>query len=100
MAKENKDVSGGDRGLILFAVVLAINIWMFSIPPSFRRQQLCPAEYLEQYPQAECITAETWRGQIVDYYRNGGGVQFDFSVDPATVAKNKAMLDNMFGGKQ
>jgi hypothetical protein len=28
------------------------------------------------------MTPEEWRTGIMEYYKNGGGVKFDFSVDP------------------
>jgi hypothetical protein len=40
-------------------------------------------------PESKCITAGDWVSNIQEYYRNGGGIQFDFSleedVDPPKV---------------
>lgn len=33
------------------------------------------------YPNKNCITAKEWTKGVGDYYKNGGGVQFDFSIE-------------------
>ena len=77
---------GTGRGAILLGVVLAACVWIFSIPPEYRRAYLCGSERCVQDRQAylcnDCMTPEEWRSGIIEYYKNGGGVKFDFSVDP------------------
>jgi hypothetical protein len=33
------------------------------------------------------MTTDEWTSGIADYYKNGGGVHFDFSIDPKTKAQ-------------
>jgi hypothetical protein len=33
------------------------------------------------YPNKNCITANEWVRGVGDYYNNGGGVHFDFSIE-------------------
>lgn len=75
------DPTGRKRGLILFPVILFIATWLFSIPPEFRRARICTEQQVIDNPSSKCITAKNWVIGIQDYYRNGGGVDFDFSVD-------------------
>jgi hypothetical protein len=42
---------------------------------------------------------EEWTTDIAEYYRNGGGIQWDFSIDPNTLAENKQFVENLFGNK-
>ena len=74
------------RGQIIFGVVLLFNIWMFSIPPYFRRVEFCTTPECEQNRAAcnDCVTFSEWTAGISDYYKNGGGIHFDFSIDPKT----------------
>ena len=95
---------GGDRGLILFILVMLVNVWLFSIPPYFRRVLICPDPLptgcettTPRTKCQECITAEEWKQGVVDYYQNGGGIQFDFSINPATLEANKKALQGVLG---
>eukprot|EP00568_Trieres_chinensis_P004048 CAMPEP_0183292988 /NCGR_PEP_ID=MMETSP0160_2-20130417/1851_1 /TAXON_ID=2839 ORGANISM="Odontella Sinensis, Strain Grunow 1884" /NCGR_SAMPLE_ID=MMETSP0160_2 /ASSEMBLY_ACC=CAM_ASM_000250 /LENGTH=156 /DNA_ID=CAMNT_0025454039 /DNA_START=39 /DNA_END=509 /DNA_ORIENTATION=+ len=86
LAKGDSDDAGPDplglrRGLYLFLIVGLINVWSFSIPPEFRRAQFCSAEQVELNPGSHCITTEKWVEGIADYYKNGGGIHFDFSIE-------------------
>lgn len=98
----------GTRGQVLLAIALLLNVWMFSLPPSFRRQNICTEEGYEkvvikggaqQGDDNYCITTEMWKDSIVEYYKNGGGVVFDLSIDPKTLERNKAIWDATFGEK-
>lgn len=97
------------RGLILFGLVLALNVWMFSLPASFRRRNVCNDDVYQRIvvdsgvkPNDDryCITMEMWKQSIVDYYKNGGGVEFDLSIDPKTLERNKMLWESTFGGSQ
>jgi hypothetical protein len=83
------------------ALVLLANVWVFSIPPEFRRAYICPNPSCEANRVAckNCVTLEEWTNGIQDYYRNGGGIQFDFSIDPATLEYNKQVLEGVLGSK-
>jgi len=79
----NKDVSsedrgsdkvnsiiGIDRGLYLFAIVMAINVWFFSIPVEFRRTRICNEADTRDNPKL-CMTSKQFTTGISDYYKNG-----------------------------
>mmetsp|Transcript_20546 Transcript_20546/g.42440 ORF Transcript_20546/g.42440 Transcript_20546/m.42440 type:complete len:169 (+) Transcript_20546:86-592(+) len=76
------DPTGLKEGFVLFGVVLLLNVWLFSVPPEYRRARFCSEEDVALYPDSKCTTFKAWRTGIMDYYANGGGVQFDFSIDP------------------
>lgn len=63
------------RGYIVFAFVLLVNVWLFTIPVEFRRAYICPTSRAEN-----CMPLASWVGGIKDYYANGGGIEFDFSI--------------------
>jgi hypothetical protein len=70
---------GTDVAPYLLAFSCAIAVWLFTIPVEFRRTKLCSEEETVQYPTL-CTTPAKWSRDIQDYYANGGGVKFDFSV--------------------
>jgi hypothetical protein len=91
------------EGGVLLTLVLTVCAWLFTIPPEFRRAYMCPAEiYCNQDPTVcqECTTWGQWFDGVGEYYKGGGGIHWDFSVDPKTVEKNQNKMDNMFGDKQ
>jgi hypothetical protein len=75
------DTDGTDVGKYLLLFVFLVNVWAFSIPVEFRRARFCTEEDVRLYPDRHCTTFETWKTGIIDYYANGGGVNFDFSVE-------------------
>jgi len=92
LSNEGKKANDGtDRGAFLLAAVLLACIWIFSIPPEFRRAYLCGSERCVQDRSAylcnDCMTTDEWKQGIADYYRNGGGIKFDFSIDPNSKMK-------------
>jgi hypothetical protein len=90
---------GTGRGLIFQAFVLGICIWLFTVPPEFRRTYFCPADIYCQEEgscQRECVTYDQWFQNVGDYYKNGGGIQWDFSIDPKTKQVNQEKLDSIF----
>eukprot|EP00980_Cylindrotheca_fusiformis_P007675 scaffold1609_cov91-Cylindrotheca_fusiformis.AAC.1 len=91
---------GTGRGLILQGIILGICIWLFTIPPEFRRAYFCPADiYCQEVGSCtkECFTYGQWFQQVGDYYKNGGGIQWDFSIDPRTKQANQEKWDALFG---
>lgn len=61
------------RGLVLFGFTIFLCVWLFSIPPEFRRAYFCsPA--CEENPMYcnDCVTPQQWVSGIVEYYQNGG----------------------------
>ena len=63
-------VQGMNSGLYLGALVLALNVWIFSIPVEFRRTRICNEADTAAFPN-RCMTGEMWRSGIADYYKNG-----------------------------
>ena len=103
-AEREKDAvsyDGSGRGRYLFGLVLFICIWQFSIPPTFRRAKFCPPACAKERAlcRKPCVTIEEWTSDIVQYYKNGGGIQWDFSIDPNTLAENEKFVQNLFGSK-
>lgn len=92
---------GVGRGRYILVLVLFICIWQFSIPPTFRRAKFCPPACAKERTMCrnQCVTVEEWTTDIAEYYRNGGGIQWDFSIDPNTLAENKQFVENLFGNK-
>ena len=73
------------RGNILFAFSLLVCVWSFSIPPELRREHFCFSEKCRLDNTAplcyDCITFSEWTGKVADYYKGGGGIKFDFSIE-------------------
>jgi hypothetical protein len=61
---------GIDRGVYLWAIVIAINIWFFSIPVEFRRTKICNEADSRDYP-TKCMTSKQFTTGIAEYYKNG-----------------------------
>mmetsp|Transcript_28870 Transcript_28870/g.42435 ORF Transcript_28870/g.42435 Transcript_28870/m.42435 type:complete len:165 (-) Transcript_28870:268-762(-) len=75
------DTDGIGAGKYLLFLVMLVNVWAFSIPVEFRRAQFCTEEQVRLNPDSHCITFENWKSGIIDHYANGGGVDFDFTVE-------------------
>lgn len=75
------DPGGITEGVYLLAIVGLFNVWMFSIPPEFRRARFCTEEDSIQYADRHCTTFKAWKTGVAEYYANGGGVHFDFSIE-------------------
>ena len=75
-----------NRGVALFALVAVACIWIFSIPPEFRRAHWCTTEQCvnNRHKCYDCVTFSEWSSEITNYYRSGGGFHLDFTVDPNT----------------
>jgi hypothetical protein len=95
MASKGKYDFGSGRGKIIQVIVLAVCVWSFSIPPEFRRARFCTTSGCVENRAScnDCVTFSEWKIKVVDYYKGGGGVNFDFSIDPATKEANKEMMD-------
>jgi hypothetical protein len=89
--KKQVAADGTQRGAWLLGAVLLACLWIFTIPPEFRRAYLCGSDRCVQNRSAylcnDCMTPDEWKQGIVDYYRSGGGVKFDFSIDPNSKMK-------------
>jgi hypothetical protein len=81
--RNNQDVYGINRGVILQTITLLFCIWLFSIPPEFRRAHFCfgvESCLANRSKCSDCVTFAEWTEKVTQYYRNGGGVHFDFSI--------------------
>jgi len=82
----NNNVYGIQRGVPLLILALAWSVWSFSLPLEFRRAHFCFSDRCVEHPSAnmcyDCVAFSAWTKDIVTYYQQGGGVQWDFSVDP------------------
>lgn len=100
--KSGKAVDGTGRGAIIQIFAVGICVWLFTVPPEFRRTYFCPAE---MYCQEEgkctrpCTTYSEFFKKVGDYYRGGGGIQWDFSISPETLKENQEMKEAIFGSK-
>lgn len=92
-----RSTDGTDVGIYILGFVFAICIWLFTIPPSFRRSNICTVSP-EVAPAVNCVSLQEWISDVGDYYKGGGGIQWDFSIDPATLAKNEEMKQALLGG--
>eukprot|EP00585_Thalassiosira_rotula_P002516 CAMPEP_0196134700 /NCGR_PEP_ID=MMETSP0910-20130528/3538_1 /TAXON_ID=49265 /ORGANISM="Thalassiosira rotula, Strain GSO102" /LENGTH=115 /DNA_ID=CAMNT_0041394687 /DNA_START=247 /DNA_END=594 /DNA_ORIENTATION=- len=80
-AKRNAETYGMANGQVILLIAMIFNVWIFSIPVEFRRAKFCTEEDVRLNPDSHCTTFGMWREGIADYYANGGGVNFDFSVE-------------------
>ncbi|KAG7356982.1 hypothetical protein IV203_001670 [Nitzschia inconspicua] len=71
---------GLGRGGVLLAIALLINVWFFTIPTEFRRTRLCNETDTRAYPEL-CMTPKMFVSGIAEYYKTGGGINFDFSIE-------------------
>ena len=80
------NIDGSERGNIIMAFVFFVCVWLFSIPPEFRRAHICTTQVcVENRARCyDCRTFEEWTSDIKAYYAGGGGIQFDFSIAPET----------------
>ena len=75
--------TGWTQGIPLLIIVFLWNLWFFTIPPEFRRSRLCDEADAAAYPE-RCMTANQFASGIVEYYKGGGGIQWNFEVGSST----------------
>jgi hypothetical protein len=76
----NAAVDGSGRGLVLMALTLTACVWIFSIPPQYRRAHICATNV----ERSDCVPLGSWASDVQEYYRHGGGIHFDFTIDQST----------------
>ena len=85
MASDDKEkksrIDGSKEGTYFFAAVLVANIWVFTLPTEFRRAHLYPEGNAQIYSDPKGMTAKDWAAGVAQYYANGGGIKFDFSIE-------------------
>ena len=76
------NVDGSREGRVLLIISCLAVVWGFSIPPEFRRARICTAEQVAAAAkEAHCTTFDNWKSELSQYYKDGGGVKFNFSVE-------------------
>ncbi|KAI2513447.1 hypothetical protein MHU86_921 [Fragilaria crotonensis] len=78
------EIYGIERGYPILAFFFLLSAWFFTIPPQFRRARFCASDICVQTRCNDCVTVTEWVTGIQDYYRNGGGIKWDFSIDPSS----------------
>mmetsp|Transcript_9748 Transcript_9748/g.20174 ORF Transcript_9748/g.20174 Transcript_9748/m.20174 type:complete len:163 (-) Transcript_9748:156-644(-) len=83
----NQKVDGTGRGSYILGFTLLVCIWFFTIPTEFRRAHIC-TEICDETTVTcyDCMSSDEWVDGIVSYYKSGGGIVWDFSIDPKTKA--------------
>lgn len=77
----DSDPGGLKEGKYILLLAMVFNVWLFSIPPEFRRARFCTDEDVILHPERHCTTFGAWRKGVAEYYAGGGGVEFDFSIE-------------------
>ena len=76
------NVDGTQEGRILLIISCLAVVWGFSIPPEFRRARICTEEQVAAAAkEAHCTTFDNWKSELSQYYKDGGGIKFNFSVE-------------------
>ena len=73
-----------DKGKRILEAAMLVVIWSFSIDVKLRRVHFCFTEACEANLSRcyDCVTFGEWIDMVKEYYKNGGRVFFDFSIDP------------------
>lgn len=82
--QEGKVNDGTERGIPILALTLLGCVWLFTIPPEFRRAFICPSEICVENRDKcnDCRTLSEWKDGVKEYYDSGGGIVWDFSIAP------------------
>jgi hypothetical protein len=80
MSNYDGSIDGTNVGPYMLVATCVFAVWLFTIPTEFRRARFCSEADTLKYPTI-CTTPGRWTSGIKDYYSNGGGVKFDFSVE-------------------
>ena len=76
------NVDGSREGRVLLIISCFAVVWGFSIPPEFRRARICTEDQVAvAAKEARCTTFDNWKSELSQYYKDGGGVKFNFSVE-------------------
>jgi hypothetical protein len=81
LLRDDTDVDGLKNAPVWFAAILLLAVWLFSIPPDFRRARFCTEQQILDNPTSRCTTISEWSSGIAQYYKDGGTFNFDFSVE-------------------
>lgn len=83
VARSDRIGGTGTEGKTLLILGFLLSAWFFTVPPEFRRTRICSESETKQFPEV-CMTTDQFANKVAEYYKNGGGIQWDFSVAPGT----------------
>jgi hypothetical protein len=83
VARSDRIGGTGTEGKALLILGFLLSAWFFTVPPEFRRTRICSVSETQQFPEV-CMTADQFVDRVAEYYKSGGGIQWDFSVGSAT----------------
>ena len=88
------------RGAVVLGTVVALCIWLFSVPPDIRRANICGLSGDSIF--SDCVPLPTLANRVAEHYQSCGGegtpacVQFDFSIDPRKREAFDRTVDALF----
>ena len=91
------------NGAVVLSFVVAICVWLFTVPPDIRRATICSGE---GGPTSDCVELPVLARRIARHYETCGRtegapacVAFDFSIDPRSRAAFDATIESLKAGK-
>jgi hypothetical protein len=83
-SKNSRDLEGRSGGIPLLIASFIVSAWFFTIDPQIRRTHLCTSPRCVEDREYcyDCKTFGEFKEMILDYYRYGGGIKWDFSIEP------------------
>ena len=85
------------NGAVVLGTLLAVIIWIFTLPPDIRRADVC-----ELNPSSACVDAAALANRIAKHYETCGDgegitpcVRLDVTVDPAKVEAFSAAVNSI-----
>eukprot|EP00965_Chrysotila_dentata_P067179 2223666-Pleurochrysis_carterae.AAC.2 len=98
IARRKQQKQEEKRGAFLLSTVMAVTIWLFSLPPYIRRIKICTTQQALEQSYSNCTTLSTLWEAITSHYKTCGAngqpcVNFDFSIDPESVETFNAVMD-------
>ena len=86
------------NGAIVLGAVVAVCVWLFSVPPDIRRTNICELTGGDAF-MGDCMEFSALSKRVASHYETCGAdgappcVQFDFSIDP----RKRAAFDAQVG---
>ena len=85
------------NGALVLGFVVAVCVWLFSVPPDIRRTQICELTGGDPF-LGDCKSFSALTDRVASHYQSCGSegmpgcVQFDFSIDPKSRSAFDAMV--------
>jgi hypothetical protein len=85
--KRRSEAIGGTgvEGKTLLFLGFFLSAWFFTVPTEFRHARICDERETAANPEV-CTTPGMFGSKVVDYYKGGGGIKWDFTVADETKA--------------